>query len=190
MASTSGLTEPSAHLGTSRSHRRKPAIGQFVHRVLASHTALVRFALVGGGAYLIYQTLLFLIYDSELFWFMPAKKSNVVIIFFEHADVRFLIATLLSSAVTLVAHFIVHDLWTFRDRTSVRKPLWMRFGQFLATVLIAVGIVTLMVNLLTVQFGIHYALAVPIGVGFAGIWNWLWSSRFVWRRASRNGARS
>lgn len=171
-------------------HRRKLAIERFVRRTLASHTALVRFALVGGSAYLLYQALLFLIYDSELLWFMPAKDTSVFIIFFEHGDVRFLIATLLASAVTLVAHFTVHNLWTFRDRTAARKALWVRFGQFVAAVFIAIGIVTLTVNLLAVQFGIHYAVAVPIGVCLAGIWNWLWSSRFVWRRAKRKDAPS
>ena len=48
--SINGLREPSSHWGTSRGHRGKPPIRRFVHRALLSHTALVRFPLVGGSA--------------------------------------------------------------------------------------------------------------------------------------------
>ena len=152
---------------------------------LASHIALVRFALVGGSGYVLYQAILFLVYDSALFWFLPAKDTSVWIVFFEHADVRFLITTLMASALSLVFVFTGHNLWTFRDRGSVRKPLWMRFGQFAATVVVASGIVLVTVNVLTVQFDMYHFLALPVGVVFGGIWDWLWYSRFIWRRAKK-----
>ena len=155
---------------------------------LSSHIALVRFVLVGGSGYVLYQAILFLVYDSALFWFLPAKDTSVGIVFFVHADVRFLITTLVASALSLVFVFTGHNLWTFRDRDSVRKPLWMRFGQFVATVVVASGIVLVTVNVLTVQFDIYHFLALPFGVALGGIWDWLWYSRLVWRRAKRMDA--
>ncbi len=151
---------------------------------LASRTAIIRFALVGGTAYLIYQTVLFLMYDSPLFWFLPAKDTSATILFFEHGDVRFLITTLVATSLALVGVFTGHNLWTFRDRRSVRKPLWIRFGQFIAVASIAAfGIVTSTVNVLTVQFNMYHFVALPIGVALGAVWDWLWYSRFVWRRA-------
>jgi len=151
----------------------------------ATHMPLVRFALVGGSGYLLYQAVLFLVYDSAAFWFLPDKDTSAVIIFFEHADVRLLVTTLVASAVTVVGVFTGHNLWTFRDRAPVHKPVWMRLGQFLATVSVGSGIVIVMVNVLTVQFDMYHFVALPIGVALAGTWDWLWYSQFVWRRAKK-----
>jgi putative flippase GtrA len=164
------------------------SIEEALRRRLSSHIALVRFVLVGGSGYVLYQAILFLVYDSALFWFLPAKDTSVGIVFFEHADVRFLITTLMASALSLVFVFTGHNLWTFRDRDSVRKPLWMRFGQFLTTVVVASGIILVTVNVLTVQFDLYHFLALPVGVALGGVWDWLWYSRFVWRRAKKTDA--
>jgi putative flippase GtrA len=161
------------------------SLGQALRQRLASHIALIRFALVGGSGYLVYQAVLFLMYDSSLFWFLPAKDTSADIIFFEHGDVRLLITTLVATSLTLVVVFTGHNLWTFRDRGSVRKPLWMRFGQFVATVSIGSVIVITTVNVLAVRFDMHHFFALPIGVSLGGIWDWLWYSRFVWRRAKK-----
>ena len=150
-----------------------------------SNIALIRFALVGGSGYLLYQAVLFLVYDSPLIWFLPAKDTSARIVFFEHADVRLLITTLVASVLSLVAVFTGHNLWTFRARVSVSKPLWLRFGQFLATAFMALVIITVTVNVLTVQFDVYHFFALPIGVALGGIWDWLWYSRFVWRRVTK-----
>jgi putative flippase GtrA len=161
------------------------SLEEALRQQLASHIALVRFALVGGSGYLLYQGVLFLMYDSPLFWFLPAKDTSAVIIFFEHGDVRLLITTLVATSLTLVVVFTGHNLWTFRDRDSVRKPLWMRFGQFVATVSIGAGIVIATVNVLAVRFDMYHFVALPIGAALAGTWDWLWYSRFVWRRGKK-----
>ena len=165
------------------------SLGQTLRR-LASRIALIRFAVVGGSGYVLYQAVLFLMYDSPLFWFLPAKDTVATIIFFEHGDVRLLITTLVATALTLVGVFTGHNLWTFRDRDSDRKPLWLRFAQFLATALIAaLGIVTVTVNVLVLRFNMYHFFALPIGVSLAAIWDWLWYSRFIWRRAGKTGVR-
>ena len=164
---------------------RLRSLRQALRQQLASHSTFIRFASVGGSVYLLYQAVLFLMYDFPLFWFLPAKDTSAFIVFFEHADVRFLIATLVASALALVAQFTGHNLWTFRDRASVGKPLWLRFGHFVATVLVAVGIVLVTVNVLTVRFDMYHFVALPIGVSLGSAWNWPWYSRFIWRRAKK-----
>ena len=153
---------------------------------LKSHIALIRFGLVGGSGYLLYQSVLFLIYDSPVVWFLPAKDTSANILLFDHGDVRLLVTTLVASPVAVVTVFTGHNLWTFRDRDPVHKPVWVRFGQFLATALVAVSITTTTVNLLTVQFDIYHFIALPIGVALGGLWDWLWYSRFIWRRAKKH----
>ncbi|GAG40586.1 unnamed protein product, partial [marine sediment metagenome] len=97
------------------------SLGQALRQRLASHIALIRFVLVGGSGYLLYQAILFLMYDSPLFWFLPAKDTSSTILFLEHGDARLLITTLVATALTLVGVFMGHNLWTFRDRDSIRK---------------------------------------------------------------------
>lgn len=158
---------------------------QALWQQLASHATLIRFALVGGSGYLTYQALLFLAYDSPVFWFLPAEDTSADVILFEHADARFLIATLVASPLALVGQFTGHNLWTFRDRDSIRKPLWLRFGQFLATALIAVVITLATLNLLVVQFGMYHFVALPISIAFGGAWTWVWYTRLIWRRPGK-----
>ncbi len=160
------------------------SLNQFIQHQITSHIALVRFALVGGTGYLVYQGVRFLVYDSTLFWFLPDKDTSLDIIFFEHGDVRFLITTLVATALALMGVFTGHNLWTFRDSVAVRKHLLVRFGQFIAVASIAAfGIITGTLNVLTVQFGFEHYVALPIGVALGAVWDWLWYSRFIWRRA-------
>lgn len=155
---------------------------------LASHTMIAKFLIVGTMGYLVYQTALFLVYDAGVFPFLPDKEVSGSIVFFDHGDIRFLIATLVAMEFGIAAGFTGHHRWTFRDR-GAHKPLLLRFGQFHANQLIsALGILTVTVNLLTVQVGLYYFLAVPIGVALAGAWNWTWDSQFIWRRAKRRDA--
>ena len=165
------------------------SLGQALRQQLASRIALIRFALVGGSGYLLYQAVLFLMYDSPVFWFLPTKDTSSTILFLEHGDVRLLITTLVATALTLVGVFTGHNLWTFRDRDSVRKPVWTRFGRFVAAASIGAVIITVTVNVLTVRFDMYHFIALPIGVALAGTWDWLWYSRFVWRRAKKTDAR-
>lgn len=171
---------------------RLNAVWNLIPGRIRTHRALIRtllrFALVGGSGYLVYQAILFVMYDSSLFWFLPSKDTKATIVFFTHGDVRLLITTLLATAVVLVWVFTGHNLWTFGDRNPARKPVWLRFGQFLATGLVASAIVTATVNVLVVQFDAYHFVALPIGIALAGIWDWLLYTQFIWRRAKRTHA--
>ena len=170
---------------TSSVQRRKAArsLLEVLSDRLAAHTTVLKFLIVGGMGYLVYQSVLFAVYDWSLFPLLPDKDVSARIVFFNHGDVRFLIATLMALEFGIMAGFTGHHRWTFRDR-GVHKPLLLKLGQFHANqVISALGILTITVNVLTLQFGFYHFIAVPIGAALAGAWNWLWDTQIVWRRA-------
>lgn len=159
-------------------------------RRLAANTTIVKFLIVGGSASVLYQSVLFLLYDSPLFPILPDKDVSARLVFFDHGDVRLLIVTIIAMEIGVTTAFIGHSFWTFRDRGE-HKPLLLRYGQFHANQLIsALGILTVTVNVLTVQFGFYHFIAAPIGMAMAGAWNWLFDSQVIWRRAKRRDAAS
>jgi putative flippase GtrA len=158
---------------------------QALERRRAGLTTLAKFMLVGAGGYVAYQLTIFVAYDSSLLWFLPAKATSLRMIFFTHSDSRLLYSTLLASEVAIITSFTAHTNWTFRERSVVKRPLWMRFTQFNGKALISTaGITTAVVNLLVVWAGFHHFLAVPIGVLVAFGWNWGWDSQLIFRRQS------
>lgn len=169
--------------------RRILDIPKFVLDLVTTNAVILRFMTVGTLGYVIYQLVVAMMYDTPVFWFLPAKGHGVSLIFFEHGDARLLIATLAATELSIIGVFSGHSLWTFRDRDYVRKPLWMRFGQFNAKALVStLGILTVTVNVLTVGFGVYHYIAIPIGVLLAFAWNWTWDTQIVWRRAKRPGS--
>lgn len=141
---------------------------------------LLRFLIVGGIGYLVNQLSLFLLYDSPLAGFLPAKETAGRIIFFTHDDIRLLIASIVAVEISIVSNFYWHDRWTFRERA--KKPFLRRYLQFNATSfgspLISVGVV----NTLTPYFGVNYFLANTIGIILGTGWNWFCNTRLIWRR--------
>lgn len=181
--SISGLTQPRGHRATSPLDERKLAIGRFVQRRLADNVTLIKFAIVGGVGYVVYQVLLFATYDWSLLQFLPEKHMRARIIFFDHGDVRLLISTLVVAEVAILAVFTGHTLWTFRGRTMVDKPLFVRFGQFHANQVMSFGIGIVIINILIVQVGFYHFAALPVAAAAASAWNLLWATHVIWRRA-------
>ena len=170
--------------------RAAPSLFQLLPQRLTAHTTLTKFLIVGTLGYLVYQSVLFATYDLPFFPLLPDKDVNANLLLFEHGDIRLLIGTLVAMEFGIAAGFTGHHLWTFRDR-GPRKPLPLRFAQFHANSLIsALGILTVTVNMLTVQAGFYHFMAVPIGVALAGAWNWTWDTQFIWVRAKRPDAPS
>ena len=160
----------------------RPYIGDFQRQIYA-HLTILKFTLVGILGYLIYQALLFLMYDSPLFPFLPRKGTSADLLLFRHDDVRLLITTIVAAESSIVGVFLGHSLWTFSDWPTAGKPAWLRFLQFQAKALVStLGILTVTVNILTVEAGLAHYVSLPIGIVAAFTWNWLWDSRFVWRR--------
>jgi putative flippase GtrA len=141
---------------------------------------LGRFLLVGAIGYLVNQFSLFLFYDTHILWFLPGKDVQKDIGVLTIGDSRLLIASIAAVEISIVSNFLWHDRWTFQDR--VKKPLYLRFTQFNTTSLGSPIISTATVNVLTPHFGINYLVANSIGIMLGVTWNWLWNTRFIWRR--------
>src|SRR3990172_12091000 len=68
-------------------------------------TTFIKFLVVGGFGFIINQTMLFLLYDSPLFWFLPGKDTHVDFGLFTHPDIRLLISSILAVEVAIVFQF-------------------------------------------------------------------------------------
>ncbi|MDO8614966.1 MAG: GtrA family protein [Dehalococcoidia bacterium] len=155
---------------------------ELARRQLEKHRTFVKFSAVGAIGYVIYLALLFVMYDREVFPFLPAKGAGVDLLLFTHDDSLLLITTLIGTQLSIIAVFAGHNLWTFADRQSVPRPLWLRFLQFQGRALVStLGILTVAVNVLTLAAGVHPTLAVPVGLVTAFVWNWVLDSRVIWR---------
>ena len=152
-------------------------------RLWRQHT-LRRFVVVGATGYVIYQAVLFLMYDLSLLPLLPAKETHADLLLFTHSDIRLFVTTLVAAELSLVGAFVGNNLWTFRDRDVVYSPVLTRFVKYnLKAVISTMVIVTGVVNVLTVGVGLHHMLAVPVGVLAGFTWNWIWDAQYIWQRA-------
>ena len=163
---------------------RLDALRGLVLRQVRTHKTLIKFMLVGLLGYALYTATLFLAYDAPL-PFMPGKDTSVQLGPFTHNDLRLLIGTLVAAQVSITGGFFARDMWVFTDWPVVHRPRWLRMLQYQAKSLVStLGIVTVTVNVLTLEVGLSHYIATPIGVAIAFAWNWLWESWFIWRRRS------
>ncbi len=156
-------------------------------RRLPLPTTLTKFLIVGGIAYLINQFALFLLYDSPVFWFLPAKDTEASLGLFNHPDIRLLISSILAVEVAIFFQFNSHERWTFRDRAHKGwAPL--RFLKFNLTSAVSPIIVVVTVNTLTPLFGISPYISNTIGIAAGMTWNWTWNTLVIWPQAEGSGA--
>ena len=169
-------------IASTRSARPDASVSARIEVLLARHTTILRYAATGFSGYVVYLGLLFVMYDLALLPFLPAKDQAVSLLLFTHRDSLFLITTLLATQASICAVFVGHMHWTFGRAGLEPKPLWLRFAQFEARALVStLGILTVTVNV-AVLAGVHHYVALPTGVIATFIWNWLWDSRFIWRK--------
>jgi len=133
--------------------RRGPGIVGFI--------VLARFALVsliGTGV------------DFLVLWLLVA-----------HAGWAVLPAKLVATEATIINTFVWNNAWTFRDR-AVAGPLLARFLSFNATYAASLALALGAVGALVVAFGPrHYLLYNVATLPLNFVWNYLWSTRVIWR---------
>ncbi len=144
-------------------------------------TTFVKFLIVGGIGYLVNQATLLLVYDSSVFWFLPAKDTDFDFIFFTHPDVLLFIASVLAVEAAVVSNFYWHERWTFRHRER-RAPRIVRFFKFNLTSIGSPVIAVATLNVLTPVFGISPYIANTIGIALGTAWNWFWNTLVIWPR--------
>lgn len=150
-------------------------------RRLPLGTTFVKFLIVGSIGYLVNQFALFLLYDSPLFWFLPAKDTGLNFGLFTHPDIRLLISSVLAVETAIVVQFNSHERWTFRDRHHKGWVL-LRFLRFNLTSAVSPIIVVVTVNTLTPLFGLSPYISNTIGIAAGVTWNWTWNTLVIWPR--------
>jgi len=142
-------------------------------------TTFLKFLIVGGVGFLINQFVLFLLYDSPVFWFLPAKDTAVDLGLFRHDDIRLLIASVLAVEAAITFQFNAHERWTFRDR---ERRGWgpVRFLKFNVTAAGSPIIVVVTINTLALLFGVSPYISNAIGTVIGFMWNWVWNTLVIW----------
>jgi dolichol-phosphate mannosyltransferase len=150
-----------------------------ISRRLPLSNTFVKFLIVGGIGFLINQFMLFMLYDSPTFWFLPAQDTRLDLGLFRHPDIRLLISSVLAVETAIVFQFNAHERWTFRDRG--RKG-WgpIRFLKFNLGAGVSSIIVVVTVNTLTPLVRISPYLSNTIGIMIGFMWNWTWNTLIIW----------
>src|SRR6266571_7495470 len=137
-------------------------------------TTLLKFLIVGGIGFLINLVMLFLLYDSPLFWFLPAKHSHVDLGLVTVKDSRLLIASVLAVEAAIIVQFNLHERWTFRQRA--RKGLGiLRFAKYNVSSIVSPVIIVVTTNVLTPVLPLsglspYAANGVGVLIGFSYHW--------------------
>jgi putative flippase GtrA len=157
-------------------------------------TTLVKFLIVGGIAFVIYQVFLYLIYgepptslfpDLEgLFWFLPDRHTKANVLLFDLPDVRLLIASIIAVEITIVFQFNSHERWTFRNRPR-RGWAPLRFLRFNLSSIVSPIIIVLTTYILSVQFDLLPYISSVVGVLIGVCWNWTMTSLVIWPHQTR-----
>ncbi len=154
---------------------------QSVLQRLPVSTTFAKWAIVGGIGFLVNQFALFMVYDSPLFAFLPARGSDFDFIFFSHPDVRLLIASVVAIEFAILSNFYWHERWTFRQR-GLQGPRPIRFLKYHCVSFGSPLIVVATLNTLPPAFGVSPYIANTLGVAVGALWNWFWDNHVIWRR--------
>ncbi len=165
------------------------AAARLAHR-LHLPTTFVKFVIVGGVGFVIFQFFLFLIYDAPVFWFLPSQDTSMDLGLFTLSDIRLLIASIVAVEIAIICQFNLHDRWTFRWRP---RDGWIgqRFIKFQISSIMSPIIVVVTVNALTPALRnaagdesfigtLAPYISSAIGVLLGFIWNWTLGSLIIW----------
>jgi putative flippase GtrA len=154
------------------------AASELAHR-LHLPTTLIKFVMVGGFAFIVYQVFLFLLYDSPLFWFLPEKDTDADLVFFNHPDIRLLISSIVAVELAIVFQFNSHERWTFRRRP---RDSWVlpRFIKFNVSSIVSPIIIVITTNVLTLTLDLSPYISGFVGVLIGFVWNWTMTSLVIW----------
>ena len=140
---------------------------------------LIKFVIVGGIGFIIYQAMFALVYDAPVFWFLPDKHADANLVLFTHPDIRLLVASVIGVETAIFFQFNSHERWTFRNRDREGNLLF-RFVKFNASSFVSPLIIVVTVNVMSTTLGTSPYIANFVGVGLGFIWNWTVGSMVIW----------
>jgi putative flippase GtrA len=142
-------------------------------------TTFAKFLIVGGIGFVINQVMLFLLYDTSIFFFLPDKGTEWDIGPYT-ANARLLISSIIAVETAIFFQFNAHERWTFRWRP--RNEFWLvRFVKFQASSIISPIIIVATTNVLTTNFDMSPYVSNAIGVVLGVTWNWVANTLLIWR---------
>jgi len=161
------------------------AASALAHR-LHLPTTLMKFLIVGGVAFGIYQVFLYLLYGeppsdflpdlSGLFWFLPDRNPDASL---SDPDIRLLIASIVAVEAAVLFQFNSHERWTFRHRER-RGWIVLRFIKFnVSSIVSPIIIVVTTIVLHALSVSPYVSSMIGVLIGFA--WNWTMNSLVIWR---------
>ena len=123
------------------------------------HEEIIKFAIVGGGGFLVNMGLLFILT--------------------RYLSVRLEIASLIAIEVAILSNFSWNNIWTFRKRHTQNSFGSRLFRYHLVSGL--AGIVNYLVLILLVNvFGLHDMFSNLIGITIASVINFTLNSLWTW----------
>ena len=158
-----------------------------IARRLHLPTTLIKFLMVGGCGFLLYQAVFYLLYDSPLFGFLPDKDTRVDLGLFTHPDIRLLVGSVVGVEIAIIFQFNAHERWTFRHRPRDGWIL-LRFLKFNGSAAVSPIIMVLTVNIATLVFGLSPYISSGIGVLLGFAWNWSWNTMIIWPQHRQESA--
>ncbi len=155
------------------------AAGRALSLRLHLPATLVKFLIVGGIAFWIYQAALFVFYDTPFVPLLPARDTNLSLGLFAVPDLRLLIASILAIELAIIFQFNSHERWTFRSR---RRDGWIgrRFLKFHLSSIVSPAIIVVATNGLTAATGWPPYFSAGIGVLLGFAWNWTMTTLVIW----------
>ncbi len=139
----------------------------------------IKFLIVGGIGFVIYQSFFALMYETSVLWFLPGKDVGANLLLFTHPDILLLIASVVAVEVAIFFQFNSHERWTFRNRNREGNLLF-RFAKFNLSSIVSPIIIVVTVNVLTPVFGWSPYISNIIGVGLGVSWNWVVNTLIIW----------
>jgi putative flippase GtrA len=168
------------------------AASELAHR-LHLPTTLIKFLMVGGMGFVIYQFLLFVFYTLPTLPFLPDKETKIDPLPFglPELGLRLLIVSIFALEAAIVFQFSSHERWTFRNRNRAGWVL-ARFLKFNLNSSFAIVAILVMTNLLSAVLGVMNVGVGPVDIdvspyiaSFVGVligfvWNWTMNSLVIW----------
>ena len=167
------------------------AASELAHR-LHLPTTLIKFLMVGGMGFVIYQFLLFVFYTLPTLPFLPDKETKIdPLPVGPELGLRLLIVSVVALEAAIVFQFSSHERWTFRNRNRAGWVL-VRFLKFNLNSSFAIVAILVMTNLLSAVLGVMNVSVGPatidvspyiasfVGVLIGFVWNWTMNSLVIW----------
>ena len=140
---------------------------------------LPKFLVAGGVSFIVNQLALAVIYEYGLGWMSRHAATP-----FGDLNVALLVASVIAVEISIIARFLLNDVWTFRDLVPEQRSAGATLRRLAKFNLICLAGLALNVALLNVQFnllGVNRYVANAVAIAAVTAWNFLVNRALAWR---------